>query len=376
MINRRNRPTRRLAFTLVELLVVVAIIGVLVGLLLPAVQSTREAARRMQCTNNLKQITLAMHVYHDTHRSMPLSMTGADQFPGGAGSGFHSWLTRILPQIEQTGLHDLIHFDRSLAARTDYGHDGDYLQYSIGSDHIDAAPSAVMINTYLCPSDPGARLQQTLGTPTAPGSYAGNIGWPRASTGPGMLTPLRRQNGVIGLLNPASPDPWQQPRIRFADVTDGLSNTMAVAERVIAQINSVDTAFGGQIVADTTPIAMQSFCGGGSRGRELTEWVRVCEGVSLADAPYSESHGHAWISGWTFAANHFMPVIPINKRNCHVYGGEDDGMNLVTPSSHHVAGMHVSMTDGSVRFMSESIDQETYWALGSRNGAEVAAATP
>ena len=66
-----------------------------------------------------------------------------------------------------------------------------------------------------------------------------------------------------------------------------------------------------------------------------------------------------------------MPVIPINQRNCHVYGGEDDGMNLVTPSSHHEGGIHVSMADGSVRFMSESIDRNLYWALGSRNGGEV-----
>ena len=69
-------------------------------------------------------------------------------------------------------------------------------------------------------------------------------------------------------------------------------------------------------------------------------------------------------------ANHFMPVIPINQRNCHVYGGEDDGMNLVTPSSHHSGGVHAAMADGSVRFLSESIDRELYWALGSSNSGD------
>lgn len=366
----REHRTTKSAFTLVELLVVIAIIGVLVGLLLPAVQSARESARRMQCKNNLKQVTLALHSYHDTHRSMPTSMTGADQFDGGAGSGFHSWLARILPQIEQQSLHDQIHFDRTLSERTDYSSDSDYLDYSISPSHVDAAAASELVSMYLCPSDPASRVQGSLGTPTGAGSYAGNIGWPRSSTGPGVMTPLRKQNGVIGLSNPASPDSWQQPRVRFADITDGLSNTMAVSERVIAQVSTSTSAYGGSTINSNTPISMQSFCGGGSRGRELSQWVRNCEGVSLADAPYSVSHGHAWITGWTFAANHFMPVIPINKRNCHVYGGEDDGMNLVTPSSHHPGGVHVSMADGSVHFMSEAIDGELYWALGSRSGGE------
>ncbi|TWU56059.1 DUF1559 domain-containing protein [Rubripirellula reticaptiva] len=370
-----NTPSR-LAFTLIELLVVVGIIGVLVALLLPAVQAAREAARRMQCQNRLKQITLAIHNYHDVHRVMPTSMTGADQFPGGAGSGFHSWMARILPQVEEQALHDQIHFDQTLADRTDYSNDADYLDYTLSSSHVDAEAASAIVTTFLCPSDPASVPQFTLGTQTGPGSYAGNIGWPRSSTGPGVTTPLQKQNGVIGLLNPASPDQWQQPRIRFADITDGLSNTMVVGERVIAQVFETRDAFGGSSISSNTPISMQSFCGGGSTGRSLSKWVRYCEGVSLADVSYSVSHGHAWIAGWTFAANHFMPVIPVNQRNCHVYGGEDDGMNLVTPSSHHSGGVHVSMADGSVRFMTETIDRELYWALGSRNGGEVIKETP
>ncbi|QDT02339.1 Type II secretion system protein G precursor [Rubripirellula lacrimiformis] len=371
----RRRCSCRSAFTLVELLVVIAIIAILVGLLLPAVQSAREAARRMTCSNNLKQVALALHLYHDIHRSMPVSMTGSDQFDDGtAGSGFHSWMARILPQIEQTALHQQIHFETSLADRTDYSTDADYADFAMSSSHVDAGPAAAIVATYLCPSDPESVPQFSLGIQTAPGSYAANIGWPRQSVGPGVTTPLKKQNGVIGLLNPQSSDSWQQPRVRMADITDGLSNTMAVGERVIAQVFESADAFGTTNISQHTPISMQSFCGGGSTGRSLQNWVRYCDSVSLADAHYSISHGHAWITGWTFAANHFMPVIPVNQRNCHVYGGEDDGMNLVTLSSHHVGGVHVAMADGSVRFMAEQIDRELYWAQGSRNGSEVLSA--
>ena len=360
----------RSGFTLIELLVVIAIIGLLVGLLLPAVQSARESARRLQCQNHLKQITLALHNYHGVFGSMPVSMTGADQFEGGAGSGFHSWLARLLPQVEQTPLYEQIHFNRSLADRIDYEFDGDYIDYSIAPNHPDATAARAIVPTYLCPSDPLTFLQQSLGTTTAPGSYVGNIGWPKLSTGPGVTIPLQQQNGVIGLHNPVSSDRWQKPRIRMLDIQDGLSNTLAISERLIAEVFESKDVFGVSYSAPDTPMAMRSYCGGGATVRSLDRWVNYCENVSQPDVRYSVHHGHAWISGWTFMANHFMPVIPINQRNCHVYGGEDDGMNLVTPSSHHSGGVHAAMADGSVRFLSESIDRELYWALGSSNSGD------
>ena len=368
-----DRRASRVGFTLVELLVVIAIIGVLVGLLLPAVQAAREAARRTQCANHLKQVTLALHNYHDIHGSFPVSFTGADPAGGDVdgGSGFHSWLARLLPQIEQQPLYESIDFDETLAATHEYPFSDDYLDYAIPSGHVDADEAATLVPTYLCPSDPGGELQYDLGIATAPSSYAGNVGHPRRSTGPyGDRAPLIRQNGVIPLLNPAAPDAWQEPRIRFAAITDGTANTLAVTERMIGRVIPITGAFGLTFVSPETPMAMQSFCAGGGSTRTLDQWVRFCDGVTAPDARYSSGHGQAWISGYTFAANHVMPVMPIGGRNCHVYGGEDDGMNVVTPSGYHPGGIHVSMADGSVRFLTESVDLVAYWAAGSRDGRE------
>lgn len=372
MARRRNRPinSERVAFTLIELLVVVAIIGILVAMLLPAVQASRETARQMQCKNNLKQIGIAVHNYHDTFGSMPVTLTGSDNADGGCGSGFYSWLSFLLPMVDESALHEGIDFNLSLSAHCDYEFDGDYLDYSLPATHTNAAEAAKVVSTYLCPTDPGGATHLTLQAETAAGSYAANVGWPRGSTGPRGKGPILRQNGVFGLLNPGSPDPWQKPRVKFRDIRDGLSNTAAVSERVISNLFTFDGTFGGRFIAESVPVSMQSFCAGGGGTRSLGQWANFCRSVSVADAPYSQSHGHAWISGWTFAANTYMHVMSINERSCHVYGGEDDGMNLVTASSHHAGGTHVLMADGSVNFRSVHIDQELWWALGSADGGE------
>jgi prepilin-type processing-associated H-X9-DG protein len=190
---------------------------------------------------------------------------------------------------------------------------------------------------------------------------------------PGDDRPLERQNGVFGLDNPSDPHPWQVPRIKFRDITDGLSNTAAVAERKISAIFVVDTWLGGTAVAGDVDVNMLSFCGSSISSRSLEQWVPYCGSVTHGDPSYVEKHGHAWISGWTFAANTYMHVMPIGDRNCHVYGGEGIGNNLVTPGSYHVGGIHVLMADGSVSFRSEFIDLPLWWAMGSANGREVLA---
>ncbi len=193
----RSRSHRRVGFTLIELLVVIAIIGILIALLLPAVQQAREAARRTQCKNNLKQIGLAMHNYHDIFNVIP---------PGDLSGGYTrtSAFVSILPQIDQAGM---------------------FSQYNFNRPHTDASNMQVVsqrIPAYLCPS---AVIRRSVPTPgcdinnRAPGTYAGSSGsgdpWGTRTTG-------NANNGLIVNLHSGP--------VRFGDVTDGLSSTLLVGE--------------------------------------------------------------------------------------------------------------------------------------------------
>ncbi|MEM9701204.1 MAG: DUF1559 domain-containing protein [Planctomycetota bacterium] len=372
--NPRLAASTRDGFTLIELLVVIGIIAVLVSLLLPAVQQAREAARRVQCQNNLKQIGLAVHLYHDVHDVFPTQLTG----PGGAGSvdgaaagaGFTSWLVPLLPHLDQSPLADAVDHSAAFADAKDFDNSSDYRVVSISAGHPNAAIVSTMIPTFLCPSDSATHRSDVTGSANAaPGSYAGNVGWPRRASWPGGQ-PVHTQNGLIGLFNPKEPDPWQDPAITMAKAKDGLSNTALIAERMISDIPLIDSGFGFSLLGEG-PEPMKSYCGGGGGSRALDRWNTYCGGVSHGDAKYTLPHGRAWASGWTLAANTYMHVFPPNNRNCHIYGGEDDGMNIVTASSHHPGGMHVTMGDGRVTFVPDGVDREIWWAAGSRDDGQV-----
>jgi hypothetical protein len=148
---------------------------------------------------------------------------------------------------------------------------------------------------------------------------------------------------------------------------------MAASERVVANFTPVAGAFGGTYVPEGVKDSMQSFCGGAEVTRALDRWVTYCGTVSHGDAKYSINHGKSWASGWNYVANHFMPVMPPNGRNCHIYGGEDDGNNLVSPSSYHQGGVMVLMGDGGIRFIENTIDPATWWAIGGSNEGQVVA---
>ncbi len=182
-----SRPT---AFTLVELLVVIAIIGVLTGLILPAVQAAREAARRMQCSNNLRQIGIALHNYHDTHQRLP---PGCLQWRGPGrpvGMKQFAWSAMILPFIEQTNLHLQIDFHVPFDSPRN------------------AVPAATMLQVYLCPS----ALQ-------SPSSGRGKTDY-GGLYGQRITTRSATDNGVF----------IYDISFRFADVRDGLSNTICIGE--------------------------------------------------------------------------------------------------------------------------------------------------
>jgi prepilin-type N-terminal cleavage/methylation domain-containing protein len=361
---------KKQGFTLVELLVILAIIGVLVGLLLPAVQAAREAARRMQCGNNQKQLGLAILNYEATFKTMPVTISGHGS-PGNprSGGGLYSWLAMILPQVEQGSLFQRIDFSvpmtSSFASRSP-----NYYKLEIDANHRNAEAAAARIATFLCPSDPWVQTPYAGSATPAPGSYAGNLGWPRRTTGIQNQDPeLMQANGAMPIANPADSDPtWYVPRLSFRHFSDGSSNTAMVSERMINSLVPSVGAFGSTMPRG--PETVMSYCGGGGASRSLPGWVRYCTGVTVADPLYSAPHGKAWISGLTMAANLYMHVTLPNTRNCHVYGGESNGNNMVSASSMHGGGLLVTFADGHTTFLSNGIDRNVWWALGSRNGAD------
>lgn len=355
----------RQGFTLVELLVVIAIIGILVALLLPAVQAARESARRIECTNHLKQIGIGLHNYHSAYNHFPTQVTGSDEVGGQCGAGFTSWLVPLLPMLEQTALYDSIDLEAGMMDECGLASSGHYSNLTISADHPNAAAVSQVVPSFLCPSET-YEANSVVGTAVpAPGSYAGNIGWVQGTMGPAPGSgPISKSNGMFGLSNPSTPSSWQQEKVAARHVTDGLSNTAAVAERRIAH---------GSKASDLleSPLSTHSFCAGSTGvSRSLADWVRFCGSVSLPDPTFSLPVGRSWASGWSVVGNTYMHVNPINKRSCHLFGGEDNGMNLITASSAHPGGTLVLMGDGAVSFITEDIDQLMWWSMGSRNGGE------
>ena len=238
-----GRKTIRDGFTLIELLVVIAIIAVLIALLLPAVQSAREAARRAQCVNNLKQLGIAMHNYHDTVGSFPTSFWRATYVPGTNppiqdNTNRHSWLTMILPYIEQTNVYNSMNFMVGVGGNGPIGPGG----LTANSGAINHTATMSVINAFICPSDPSPnisiyqRVDQGVGKNNNSGpkmDYAGNFGdnhnddrawW----TFPNL--PVYRDNG-FGETNTQTGIMCRSGgTTSMRDITDGTSNTFAAGE--------------------------------------------------------------------------------------------------------------------------------------------------
>jgi prepilin-type N-terminal cleavage/methylation domain-containing protein/prepilin-type processing-associated H-X9-DG protein len=312
----RSRP----AFTLIELLVVIAIIAILIGLLLPAVQKVREAAARAKCQNNLKQLGLATHGYHDVNNQFP---PGWD-YPTSWGA-----LGLVLPYIEQDNLGRTMDTTKPL------------------TDAVNVPGTMVQLALYKCPSDkdnPSPSLGGSI-------SYHTNNGNTPVFVIARGLNTTEQPNGVFYTGSKG---------ITFASITDGSSNTALAAERLLGDGNM------GQI----SP-AEDTFNGpNGAVGRPATadEAMSWCQSVDITNP--SNQFPIFMGAPWPHGQHSYQHIIPPNGRSC---GWLVSLRASMTPSSRHTGGVNMLLGDGSVRFVRNGIDLATWRALGSRNGGEVLA---
>ena len=302
----------RAGFTLVELLVVIAIIGVLVALLLPAVQAAREAARRMQCSNHVKQLALAAHNYHGTYlrfpAGQPLGYYSSSWYPDvGARNGDRScWISPLLPFIEQSTIWSQV---------------DTYLAQASPPPHTCQQPFALVhVKTWRCPSDPNAPKLSAL----AQGVHANYV----ACHGSGFATPTADPRGLNldGVFYGIS-------KTRFADITDGTSNTAFMSECLVRQ--------------DTTAHDI--------RGRVWNS-IHACMTFSTMHPPNS-----------TVGDNPQGYCVVEKKMPCAT--GATTNAYLLARSQ-HPAGVNTAMADGSVRMITNSINTAAWLALGTREGGE------
>lgn len=362
-----ERPieAQRRAFTLVELLVVIAIIAMLVALLLPAVQAAREAARKTQCINNIRQLALAFQNHHNTQGYFPISQIGSGDSDshGGCGGGMFSWHARVLPYIEENPLFDAIDFNTNMADSCTSGQDG-----TISQLHTNALAASTEVPVFLCPSDgvTGSNFVVMGSSNPASDNYAANAGWPTETTGidGGHVSPMK-YNGLVSLQNPSLPDRANLARtpVSIRRVTDGLSKTAAISERLIQSAIEIDAIEAGDDRLKSYHIT--------TGNRTMGVLSERCNSVAThADPQQSVYIGRAWISGWSPTAATYRHLKPPNTNHCHFGHSFTSGEFLVTPTSEHPGGVNVAMADGHVEFVANDIEPRIWWSMGNRNDGQ------
>ncbi len=350
-------PARRIrrGFTLIELLVVIAIIAVLIALLLPAVQAAREAARRIQCTNNLKQMGLAVHNYHDRTNTVPAQCVYPSASAIGGGWSY-SWAIAILPGIEQQAMYNAYNFSLGATGFSDQN----TVRYS-------------QISTYLCPSD---SISQKPSDPIGTSNYAGNFGGPGITNiASGTVTPYTIvYQGSTTASAPYNSGLNSSGVVTFATITDGLSNTALFSEHLLG-------LFGNPVVTYPANAKRAIFTGpvAGAIGTDPTLFVNGCKSIAAgATSVRSAAAGYNWTIGYPWYTTNlsYNHVGSPNSLNCTNPADTASGtwtslLGSSPPTSNHPGGVNVAFADGSVKFIKDSISLQTWWALGTRNGAEI-----
>jgi len=341
---RIRKPSGRRGFTLIELLVVIAIIAVLIALLLPAVQAAREAARRSQCTNNLKQIGLALHNYHQACNSFPMGNSIAIAYVGQGGTTWGTWSAQalMLSYLEQQPLYNAANFSidcwQGLGA-------------TINSTVVNANIAA-----FICPSD--GKSATPFSYSNSNNNYYGSMG---TTTTPWNTT----STGIFA----------NYTAYNITTITDGTSNTIAFSEALV----------GDQIHWTRWRDGLGA--GSGYVGEVYDAWsspanvmkdLQTCTGMfNTKTNPAGEDKGWRWAIG-SPGLTVFNTIVPPSSTTYQWSGCRLDcqgcGVDFaayVNANSNHPGGANVTMCDGSVRFIKSSIAMNTWWGLGTKEDGEV-----
>jgi prepilin-type N-terminal cleavage/methylation domain-containing protein/prepilin-type processing-associated H-X9-DG protein len=374
------------AFTLIELLVVIAIIAVLIALLLPAVQSAREAARRAQCVNNLKQLGLAIHNYVSQQDAFPphVQNGGFAVWSTTTGGPYFDpwpldWSASILAQMEQTPMYNALNFAFGC---------------SNGADTQNRTVLSQQIASLLCPSENQKTSNQIIGGVTSRKSYHANVGGPGCiSAYSGIFVPqIQDWNGSRGGLNGITQNS-NCGTVDMASVTDGTSNTAMISEThtgsgpgannvTLANVNGRGDTYMWRPVSGQQTTGMDL----GPAGATIAlAFVQACQGIPGSTAAFGTlppPNGCVWTGGnpgscmmWD-AYNHFMPpnTIACDSTSDGNTGGYGSIQDAFPPGSNHPGGVNICFADGSVRFIKNSVGLQAWWALGTKNGNEILSA--
>jgi len=374
MIGSVRGRSRRPGFTLIELLVVIAIIAVLIALLLPAVQAAREAARRAQCINNLKQLGLAIHNYHQTNNCLPPTNMFLNATLDQGWGWCPSWALIIMPNLEQTPLYNAYNF-------------------SIGNSPVNPNPGNTTViytavSFMLCPSD---NQKVRPNNPYAPSNYAGNHGGP---------APIRNWSGtIVEFVTSGPPGSSAHPVgtywwgtdsnlgfFGFEGITDGTSNTALFSEHLVGKSTgdpnfpvSSNQAKRGIFLNDKIPYGTGAPNFNGLNPQLALQGIGACNstpGSTLANGT-SWILGYSWAHGyeWHWMNNDYNHYNTPNKLTCIATAdttsqGWGGATGMGTANSNHPGGVNMCMSDGSVKFVKDSVNPPTWWAIGTRNGGE------